>query len=236
MVNNLNDRKEKYERLTEYLCKTDEISVIARLDSLRYFNYFYDINFDSDYIPHYVYAAYDDCGILPHENNRYDIFVNELSNKMNINCNILEVGGGTKYRTASRIAKMQSGTIEVFDKQLYTTSSPYSNLKLYKVNFNHMTDIRKYNLIEGQYPCQATELMIKRALEENKDLFIHICQCVHPIAPFLNMDLSHFGERSKEYQEEVIDYYIKQAKEYGRTIDVFKNNNLTNPFIYSHRK
>ena len=52
----------------------------------------------------------------------------------------------------------------------------------------------------------------------------------------LNMDLSHFGERSKEYQEEVIDYYIKQAKEYGRTIDVFKNNNLTNPFIYSHRK
>ena len=232
-----NDRKEKLEKLRAYLSQASERIQQAGSEAINCFDMAYFYNFNCDHIPHYIYAIYDASGILPMRNNRYITFVDVLYENMDIySGNILEVGGGTMYRTALIIAKKIRGTITVYDKQLYTTESPLPNLKLCREEFTASTNLEPYDLIVGQYPCQATELMVERSMQENKGLFIQICKCVHRIKPFENANIAKFGHQSKLYQEKVINYYKEYAKLFDRSLSVHRECNLTDPIIYSLKK
>lgn len=233
----LSDKMKRRQKLENYIKRTPELREKDREDSLFALDDLYESGFDSRYIPSYVYAVYDASGILPPGTNRYDQFVDLLSETMNIECNILEVGGGTIPCVAERIAKMQihGGTIAVYDEKLLFNSSQISNLKLYTKNFNCMTNIKSINMLVGVLPCQAMDLMVNRALKENKELFIQMCNCVHPVINFPGIDYSSYGTFSDEFQEELIDHYIKLAREYGRKIKVLDKRVATCPIIYSKK-
>lgn len=124
---------------------------------------------------------YAEIGLLPDANNIYKRFMTVLNNEHNLGCNILEIGGGffpimAKYidETQQKIGK---GSITVYDPRLVTKK--LGNIKLIKENFTYFDSMRKYDLIVGIMPCDATELIIKKATDEKKAFFVALCGCTH---------------------------------------------------------
>lgn len=225
------DRSSRLKKLMNYVTNAQELSYAARMDSLGIFDIAYESGFDGSIIPHYVYAVYDACGILPPKTNRYDTFVDLFVNTMDINQDIIEVGGGTLPRVGIRIAQRQinGGTITVYDKQMYSESSALPILKLHRSEFTYMTDIKRYSTIIGLYPCQAMDLMIHRSLEEKKNFFIQMCKCVHPVNNFFE----GYYDDSLMRREALIKHYSQMAEQYGRNIELI--DSISSPIIYSKK-
>ena len=224
------NRSIKLKKLMNYIENTSELSFLARMHSLGMFDMAYESGFDSSMIPHYIYAVYDACGIIPMKENRYDTFVDLFEHTMDINQDILEVGGGTLPRVGIRIAQRQinGGTITVYDKQMYSDLSPLYNLKLYRSEFTYMTDIKRYSTIMGLFPCQVMDLMIYRSLEEKKNFFIQMCKCSHPVNNFPE----GYYDNPLERREALIKHYRQMAEQYGRDLELIDS---ISPIIYSKK-
>lgn len=124
---------------------------------------------------------YAEIGLLPEANNIYKGFMNVLSKEHDLDCNILEIGGGffpimAKYIDEEQ-QKIGKGTITVYDPMLVTKK--LGNIKLIKENFTHLDTVNQYDLIIGIAPCEATEFIIKKAAEEGKTFFVALCGCTH---------------------------------------------------------
>ena len=61
--------------------------------------------------------------------------------------------------------------------------------------------VREFDLITGTYPCNATELIIQKACENQKDFYLAMCGCTH----FDYYDLMYYGGNPEIYQEYIID-------------------------------
>ena len=144
--------------------------------------HFFEFLSDFD-APDLIMQIYSELEIVDKKHNRYNEYLNMIHKNFNINCNILEVGGGFIPAFANLVAPKQlksgNGTITVYDPELITTESKHKNLTLVREKLGANTDIRKYDLIVGIMPCEATELILEKACENNKDFFIALCGCVH---------------------------------------------------------
>lgn len=193
-----------------------------------------------DLIPSNIYSIYDQLGLLPENNNRYDDFVNHLEKAFDIQCNILEVGGGNLPRIGERIAYRQQisnkkGTITVYDPDLSVKKNSFPNLILCRDNFTLETDIRSYDLLIGEYPCDATDLMVRRALDENKDLYIQMCDCVLPYEDMSEQEYLYYCQHPDIYRQMIIDSYLEYAKNFRGKFEVNELDTETPTLIYRHK-
>ena len=168
----------------------------------------------------------DSADILPKQFDVYENFYNVLLEYFRIDTNILEVGCGEIPKLGNIIAshqfKINSGSITVYDNFLKITKTKYPNLKLNKKLFTENTDIKNIDLLIGQCPCNSTRVLINKALEEEKDLFVGICNCENE------------GKlNSKMLREVMIKDYYRLICSYNRKVDVIHDDNLSFPIIVS---
>lgn len=94
---------------------------------------------------------------------------------------IVEIGGGLFPILGNylRIKQLQIGigTVTVYDPRIWMQYP--TNAKLVEEKFTLETVIPKHSLLVGMYPCEATELILKRAIKENLDFCIALCGCNH---------------------------------------------------------
>lgn len=175
-------------------------------------------------IPSDFMEIYDELNLIKDDDNYYITFLNELEKHYRLDCNILEIGGGNIPSLAKRIAKKQigigSGTITVYDENLSFFKHNYSNLKLYKKDLTENSNIKSYDLVISLFPCTATILTIYKALEYNKDFFIGLCDCIHPIYGESDEEYEYYLSHPLEYHEKMLDEYKYMTNYYSRKLEI----------------
>ncbi len=168
-------KKEAYKKLKIFL---DEYGDNYHKEILLYikenFEEALDNEINNDLFNQIFYAT----GILEHKFNLYDLHLKEIQKDYDINCNILEVGGGY-YPAFSRTVELvqTKGRITTYDPELIV--SKLGKIELVKKRFCMQTNIDDYDLICAIMPCEATELVIKQANKNNKDLYLALCGDTH---------------------------------------------------------
>ena len=182
-------REELNKRMTEYLLKYKEgygrVSEIDDLeyemDLMTYIKYYYA---DSYYEPRrgenaffQMFSAIDGL----EGRDPYFQTMQEIEQEFGLDRDIIEVGCGMFPSLARIIAKRQQeigkGTITAFDPELVTKI--VDGVNLVRERFTLTTPIPKNALIIGRKPCEATEVMIKAASQNDAELFLKLCDCNH---------------------------------------------------------
>lgn len=126
---------------------------------------------------------YEYLGLVHPKGNFYQKHFENIKERFDLSGNILEIGGGCIPSFAEKIAKEQikcgEGTITIYDKEILLKESRYPNMTLVKEKFTSKTEIKNFDLVIGILPCTATELMLSRACEENKNFYVALCNCSH---------------------------------------------------------
>lgn len=195
---------------------------------------------DIDEVPDVLMELYAEFGMLKDYENFYLGFSNMIGEKYGYDANILEVAGGcypvfAKYMRQKQIYHNGKGTVTVYDPRLVTTK--INNLKLYKKEFTLDTDIKNYDLLVGVLPCEATRLIIEKAILGNKEFFIGMCGCTH--FELKELYWSPFGMIPRSYDEWVDTVYdtalICQNRGYDVTKKYVKEFYFEYPIISSKK-
>ena len=116
----------------------------------------------------------------------YDRFIDYLKEHNGLDQDFLEVSCGMYPVLADKIDQYQTsigkGSITGMDPLLITTS--LGNIRLNREIFNINTDISKYSLVTGFYPCDPTLDIITKANKEDKDFTLALCGCTHYSNPY----------------------------------------------------
>ena len=133
---------------------------------------------DEKLVPDTVREVYDELGIIPDESNIYIGFMNLLSEVYNIeNKKILEIGGGVLPRLGKRISKkLNAGKIVVYDPRLSHYEQSTDKMRLVREKFNRSSSIEDSDLIIGLMPCEAAEVIIDTAVNNNIDFVLALCE------------------------------------------------------------
>lgn len=135
-------------------------------------------------VPSEFTQLYDKFGAIKDSDNIYLSHLSKLKSAFNLECNILEVGGGYCPTFAAKIAseqiKLGCGKITVYDPNIIVGSiDKYKNMTLCKNEFTGNTDISKYDLVIGLMPCISTKNIIEALSKTPKDFYIAFCGCDH---------------------------------------------------------
>lgn len=132
----------------------------------------------------FMNQIYSALNMLPKKYNLYIDFIKIIKKRHSLNQNILEIGCGRYPALSCEIAKIQrkkkAGTITACDPLLMIDN--IQNIKLIKDEFKDDTEIQNYDLIIASYPCESTELIVKKACKAEKAFSILLCDCEHDIA------------------------------------------------------
>lgn len=127
---------------------------------------------------------FDDMGAIAPCTNHYLAYLDMLKNNFDINCNIVEVGGGCIPTFAKYVAQEQLktglGTITVYDPQLINRKKyGCRNLHLHRKPVDDKTNLSSFDLIVGIMPCLGTDTTLELIKKYNKDFFLAFCGCDH---------------------------------------------------------
>ena len=131
-------------------------------------------------LPDTMRQIYDELGLIDDDKNAYKAFVDLLKDNFDINRNIIEVGGGVIPSVAKRISSMQdTGSVTVYDPKLSKSQKSNDNLILKKQRFELNTDVSGADMLIGFMPCDATELLIRKATDNKLDFLVALCEGGH---------------------------------------------------------
>lgn len=140
-------------------------------------------NNDFLWAPEYAQELFDLWGLLPDENNPYLQFTNYLESQELLSKKIIEVAAGRLARVGQRIAsyqaKINEGTITVYDTLLDRNLKAENSLVLKREKFTPNTSLKDTDLVVALKPCTATEEIIEGACKAQKDFVIALCNCDH---------------------------------------------------------
>lgn len=182
---------------------------------------------EEEIIPDVFMQIYDAIGILPDDKNNYLKFLKLLKQRYVLEKNILEVGCGILPRLGVYLSKQQTenGTVTVMDPVL-GKEFHHLNFTGLKQKVDEFTDFSPYDLVIGQYPCEATEITIEKACEYQKDFYLLLCGCTHFRSPLPFMTMPNF------YHEYLYEKTTNLLQKYDNgKLKVLKPGN-ENPFLY----
>lgn len=162
----------------------------------------------------------------------YKNFIDYMKAETGIDRNLLEVGCGILPSLANRISKEQkSGSVTVMDPKVI--ESYEGNIGIVKKSITEETDVSKYDLIYGFYPCEATPTMIKSSFKNDKDLFIELCSCTHPVPPKFMKGKTRKKER--EIYRSYLEYLLKHLSSSQRTYEIMSCSDLSGDVIRTYK-
>ena len=175
---------------------------------------------------------YAEKGFLLDEHNIYLAFANLITKEFDIkDSSILEVGAGNLALVSRYLTEKTSKTVEAYDPRLFPIKNKIDNLKLYRQRLESGMVYNIPNLYVGLFPCDATELIIKEAVKNNRDFIVALCPC----------DDSPIPVSSPYYRWEKIDYIEdKKRLVYERGlgelhVTSFENDENSLPILYNKR-
>lgn len=182
-----------------------------------------------------LFDAIAPCG------NIYIGFLDLLKKCFDINCNILEVGGGSiptfgKYLATEQL-KSGVGTITIYDPALISRKKyGCRNLHLHKKEVTNKTNIDAYDLVVGIMPCLGTDVMLELIEKYKKDFFIAFCGCDHES---YKLGYHPYGFYRPSYKDNIM--YAKRICEENNlgelVIDYLPERyEMEYPIIYNKRK
>lgn len=158
-----------------------------------------------------------------------------IKKRFDLNCNVLEVGGGYLPSFAEKVAKEQlrrkKGTITVYDPKLLMKVPRFPNMKLVKRNFTEKTGIKKYDLLLGILACEGAEVLVEKACEENKNFYISICNCPSRVLKGVPSTIS-----STSCQNLLIEKAKSILREQGENLEIITLENRSNPILIHKKK
>lgn len=132
--------------------------------------------------------------------NMYDLIRREF----NLKRDVVEIGSGIFPLLGHSLREYQlkigGGTVTVYDSRVWKGYP--TKAKLVNRYFNDKIKLEKSSLLVGLFPCEATEMIIKRALKENLDFCIALCGCNHSNDPSLT---------TREYHGILIEQLMEQV-------------------------
>lgn len=159
------------------------------------------------------------------KDNTYDIFIDNMVKRMDINRKLLEVGCGYYPSLAVRIASMQkSGSVTAVDPKVVTDN--VDGITVIKEFFSTSLGLEYFDMFYGLYPCEATIEMIILANIFDKDLCLMACDCGH--TPFGELD--DMCEWLK-----YVESLLKQSIPNGRDFDIEHISSLDAPLITTRK-
>lgn len=162
-------------------------------------------------VPDTIREVYDELGIIPDESNIYIGFMKLLSELHDIkNKKILEIGGGVIPRLGKRIsATLDTGKIVIYDPRLSLYEMSTSKMKLVKERFKITTGVGDTDLMIGLMPCEAADIIVESALQNNVDFVLALCEGgVHG-------DETDFYDSVEEWQDSLIRYAEREVGNRG---------------------
>ena len=173
----MQSRENPYEKVLSYIREHME-DYTAR--EIQYMIENYDMGKRTRFAPDVLRQIYDTLGITEEKDNMYRGFVSLLKDHFDINGKIIEVGGGVIPVVAKHIHDAQTtGSITVYDPRLGKSIESTDNFQIKREKFLETTDVGDATLFIGFMPCQATELIIRKAVENNADFLIALCEGGH---------------------------------------------------------
>ena len=170
-INTLNNK----DRIRHFL---DEYPDIFNDLEKRYILCYADSVNKEKLVPDTVREVYDELGIIPDESNIYIGFIKLLSEIYDIkNKKILEIGGGVLPRLGKRISTvLNTGKIVVYDPRLSHYEQSTDKMRLVKDKFIRGNNINDADLMIGLMPCEAAEVIIDAAIDNNVDFVLALCE------------------------------------------------------------
>lgn len=184
--------------------------------SEEFWNYIeenFEYYIDKNTSPCLLMQIYDQIGIKYPDGNFYEAHVNKVKANFDITRSILDIGSGHIPSFAKRLAneqrKLGKGTVTVYEPLLVQRRSTESNLHLHRKEFTETTRIKEFDLLTGILPCEATETMIEKACENQKDFYIALCGCVHAnfYYPFMPITQSIYHDYLIDKAERLLNKY-----------------------------
>lgn len=207
-------------RLCEYLKLYGKYYSTNELKYIRdhFFIPFIETNhFEANTLLLQVYEEMGVSDLLPF--NFYANFIKHIARDCNINNDLLEVGCGVIPSLAKSLKKKQTnGSITVMDPMIRIEN--YGDLKIIKDKFNENTDVEKYSLIYGNFPCSATEKMICSSFKNDVDLYISLCGCA------AEMYLDY-----QDYLKDLDELLFELSYQGDRSYEIIKYSDLKYPVI-----
>lgn len=118
-----------------------------------------------------------ELNLLEDKKNIYQGFAKIVTEKFDINRDIVEIAGGIIPSLAKIIAlKQKQGTITVYDSRVIKTDSCPDNLIVKRQSFTTKTPLPGAEMLIGFMPCDATMDIITSACEKNIDFIIGLCE------------------------------------------------------------
>ncbi len=162
-------------------------------------------------VPDVLTQIYHELGLVPTEESYYYAYLDMLTRIYDINRNIADIGCGVVPAFSSILSDKQTkGTVTAFDPRLAYPSSNNGKLILKKEEFTYDEDVTNYDLIIGIMPCDATEVLLRKAIENDKDFFVAMCGCSHfeVYSPYM------MGISPEYYRELLIEKVKRWLKKY----------------------
>lgn len=157
-----------------------------------------------------------EIGLINPNGDYYQEHINKIRNNFDITGDILDVASGRIPSFANRIAKTQlklrKGTITICDPCLIIDKVKYPNMLMHKMELTESTDLHRYDLITAILPCEATEIVLRRAITERKNFYIALCDCSH--LEFKNSALHYMN--TKQYHNYLIRLAQKLMAEHSQ--------------------
>ncbi len=189
---------------------------------------------DTIYAPEYALEIFDAWGLLAEEVNPYHNFGKYIIENTNVGRDVVEVSAGQLARLSHRLRseqiKLGKGTLHVYDKMLKDVIVN-ENYVVHRENLNELTNLGSASLIVSLKPCKANELVLRRAITENRDFIIGLCDCDHsPSCEFDGYyDLEAYRETLRREAKELMAIYGGELIEtvlpgtYRKEIPIWQN-------------
>lgn len=221
--------KEDYQKFKEFLIKYEKDYNQTMIEFIKK-------NFEnglySKEICDVLKQVYAYLSILPEERNIYKKCLDIINKEYGFEQNILEIGAGAIPILSMYIDQIQhDGTITAFDK--YLVPNKLGNIKIHKRNFTEKDSVKNYDLVVGVYPCEASYLIIKKASEENKDMFLLACDCTHFSSGYLQFNMPDLDDWHDYLYSRAVTAY-ENKKEIIRTEIMLEDKPKT--LIYTKKK
>ena len=173
--------------------------------------------------------------VLKPEVVTYDYFIDLLEAYNFLEGNCLEVGAGYYPILAEKILKRgltNRINLTIYEPKIFNIDLEKVIIK--KEKFTKETKIDNYKTLFGLFPCEATIPLTEKALEEDKNLLVALCQCDHTTEKYKKKTqywADDFAKQIKEEYKDVEIIHFPERFEIPYPILVHKSKNKTKNLV-----
>ena len=139
-----------------------------------------------------LYQVYSKFGVVDEEKDMYKYFYSLLKKYKFLNTNCCEVAAGYYPRLAELVyptLKANNKTLTIYEPDIISKCL----FEIKKELFTMDTDLTKVDTLYGTLTCDATIDIVEKALTEDKNLLIGLCECDHSTEKYPAMSQYYFN-------------------------------------------